>query len=86
MCLNAQVFASLVQKGFEDRSPNSRKGQTSGETASRAPSADKGLDKALWEPLVSQRNRGGSGGVQQGRGKDSKVVLPSRPRCRPQVA
>lgn len=32
---------------------------TSGETASPAPSADKGLDKALWEPLVSQRNRWG---------------------------
>lgn len=86
MCLNAQVFASLVQKGFEDGSPNSRKGQTSGETASRAPSADKGLDKALWEPLVRQRNRGGAGGEQQGRGKDGKVVLPSRPGCRPQVA
>lgn len=32
---------------------------TSGETASPAPSADKGLDKALWEPLVSQWNRWG---------------------------
>lgn len=36
---------------------------TSGEAASRAPGADKGLDKALWEPLVSQRNEGGGGGT-----------------------
>lgn len=35
------------------------KGWTSGETTSQAPSADKGLDKALWKPLVSLRNRWG---------------------------
>lgn len=52
-----------------------RKGWTSGETASPAPSADKGLDKASWEPLVSLWNRWVSRG-KMGR----EPGLPPRPQ------
>lgn len=51
------------RKALGTGAPTHRKGQTSGETASQAPSADKGLDKALWEPLISQwKGVGGRGG------------------------
>lgn len=55
----------LALKGLEDGALTHRKAQASGETASPAPSANEGLDKALWEPLARLQTRWGSGTGQK---------------------
>lgn len=61
------------------------KGQTSRETASLAPSANEGQDKALREPLVSLQNRWGEVEQVEERQGESLCFLQGH-RCGPQVA
>lgn len=78
MHLNAQVFASSVQKCFEDGSPNSQERTDPWGDSLSSPQSQQGASYRFLEAPGKPVKE--TGEVEQGRGRWGKTL------CRPQVA